>query len=120
MAKHRTIIYKSPPPPAKPPSAPPPPAAVNLLDSALKLVGVAVLVVGAITLAAPWLHQVERPAPVPAGWICWDVTRSTSTDSERSKHCSPQFGWRAVRLPDGGAVAVPDNADFDRRHYVRD
>jgi hypothetical protein len=89
-----------------------------VLDVAMKLCGVAVLVVGVITLATPWLHQAERPAPVPAGWVCMDVTWSTSAGSERSKHCAPQYGWRAVRLPDGGAVAIPDDAD--RRRWVHD
>jgi hypothetical protein len=86
---------------------------VNVLETMMRLVFVGVCIVGLVTLASPWLQRVERLA-VPPGWTCWDVTRSTSTESERSKHCSPQYGWRAVRLPDGGAVAVPD------WHYVRE
>jgi hypothetical protein len=112
------VIYKSPPPPPKPPPAPDPPPAWNALDVALKLCGVAVLVVGVITLAVPWLHRVERTEAVPAGWVCMDVTWSTSAGSQRSKHCAPQVGWRAVRLPGGGAVAVPDDADM--RRWVRE
>jgi hypothetical protein len=90
-----------------------------VLDVALKLCGVAVLVVGAITLAAPWLHRAERPLP-PPGWTCLSIERSTAAGRHHESRCDVEEGYHAWRSPRGEVVAVPDDAAPIGRRYVRD
>jgi hypothetical protein len=64
MAQHHHHHHKASPSPPAAPAKPP----ANLLDQLLQLVGVAVLVVGGVTLAMPWLpHRAERPAGARLG-----------------------------------------------------
>jgi hypothetical protein len=116
--KKRLVIYETPPP-SKPSAAPAAKPAESVLDSAIKLVGVAVLVVGVITLAAPWLRRLESPLP-PPGWTCWSVERSTSTGTQRDRRCDPAAGWHIERWEGVGRVAVPDIAEVERRHFVHE
>jgi hypothetical protein len=106
---------KSPTPPPPPPAKP----AENPLDFIIKLVAVAVFLVGVITLAGPWLRGATHPLP-PAGWVCWTVERSTSIGTQRDRRCDPAAGWHIERWEGVGRVAVPDIAEVERRHYVRD
>jgi hypothetical protein len=88
-----------------------------LLEQVVKLAAVTVFVVGVITLASPWLRKAaERQLP-PAGWICWDVTRSTLAGSRREGRCEPSRGWGQEHWDGVGDVAVPPPW---RRHWVRD
>jgi hypothetical protein len=104
--------HKQPAPPTPPPAKP----AESLPDFIIKLVAVAVFLVGAITLATPWLRGVAHPLP-PAGRVCWTVERSTSAGSRRDGHCDPADGWHVEDWPGAGRVSVPDRAWVIGRHY---
>ena len=115
MAKH--VHHYKPPPPPPPPSAPA--VKPDLLAELLQLAGGAVLVVGIITLAAPWVHQVRHPLP-PAGWVCWSIDRTTAAGTQHGSRCEPAAGWHVEHWPGGEQVAVPDVAAPVRRYPVRD
>jgi hypothetical protein len=108
--------HQPPAPPAPPPAAKP---AESLLDLVIKLVAVVIFVVGVLTLASPWVREARRQLP-PRGWVCWDVTRSTSSGSQQGSRCEPAVGWHVEHWPGGEQVAVPDVAAPARRHYVSD
>jgi hypothetical protein len=118
--KRRLVVYAAPAVPS-PPAAPAPKPAEGMLDFVIKLAAVGVFVVGAVTLASPWLPSVDREHPVPPpGWLCQHVTWSTSTGNQESRRCESAIGWHVERWPGVGRVAVPDVAEVERRHYVRD
>jgi hypothetical protein len=114
MSKRRpkVTIYKSAP-------APPPPAPAAKPDwfaEILRLVGLAVLAIGVITLAMPWVRQAALRLPDP-GVVCWHVERATSAGRERNSRCEPAPGWHAWQSPSAGLVVVPDDAEPVRRRY---
>ena len=118
--KRRLVVYAAPASSASPPAAPVMPAAAakpaeSMLDFVIKLAAVGVFVVGVATLASPWLRGSEhdRPLPPPPGWVCWQVTRNTSTGSQQSRRCQPSDGWHLERWPGVGRVAVPDIAEVE-------
>jgi hypothetical protein len=128
MTKHRRpklVIHAAPASTQAPAAASPSPAAgktggAKLFDGMIQLAAAAVFVVGAITLASPWLRRAEPSLTPRSGWTCYRIERETSTDRSRSSYCSLQDGWHAERWPDGSTVAVPDWAPILRRHYSRD
>jgi hypothetical protein len=89
-----------------------------MLDTVLKFAAFAACVVGLIT-AARWVDSIRHPLP-PPGWVCWSITRSTSTESQHDRSCEPAAGWHLEQWPSGATVAVPDQAPVLRRHSVRD
>jgi hypothetical protein len=111
--KQRIVIYKTPPPP---PAVPIKPGGVKLFDGMIQLAAAAVFVVGAITLASPWLRHTEPSLP-PPGWTCWSMTRSTAAGSEHSRRCRPSEGFHEEEWDGIGRVSVPPPW---RRRWVRD
>jgi hypothetical protein len=89
-----------------------------MLDTVLKFAAFAACVVGLIT-AAKWVDAVRHPLP-PAGWVCWQVTRSTSVGSRHDATCEPAEGWHLEDWPGVGKVSVPDDARPARRYPVQD
>jgi hypothetical protein len=106
------LRYHRPAPPP-PPAAPPPPDTFGFV---VRVAAIGAMVVG-IIVAARWIERQTRPA---AGWVCWDVARVTSEDTQRDRRCEPEEGWHIERWPDGTMVAVPDHAVVVRRYPVRD
>jgi hypothetical protein len=110
--KRRLVVYAAPASGVSPPAAPVKPAAAakpaeGLLDFIIKLAAVGVFVVGIATLASPWIRSSDRQHPLPpAGWTCWQVTRSTSTGSRESRRCEPSLGWHVEEWPGVGRVAA--------------
>jgi hypothetical protein len=101
---------------ASPAPAAPKDAETPLLDLVLKTAAVVVFVVGVIAVAN-WIDGLRKPAP---GWVCTEITRRTAADTQRRGYCEPAAGWHSEVWPGVGRVAVPDGAEVERRHYVRD
>jgi hypothetical protein len=119
--RQRLVVYASPPPASPKPAEPLKPAAAkpDLFDWLVKAVAIVIFGVGAVTIAAPWLHRAERPLP-QAGLVCWRIERSTSAGRTYDTGCEPAPGWHAERSPTAGLVVIPDDAEPVRRRYVRD
>lgn len=95
--------------PSAPPSPAPPAAKPDVLGQLMKLVAVAVLVVGVIKLALPWLREARLP---PAGWVCWSITRSTSADASMAD----RFKDSGAKDDPVGAEGIAADRCADRRH----
>jgi hypothetical protein len=105
-----------PQPPPKPPAPPQPPPGLTIGDTLWNVAVVTLVLIGVVAVAR-WLDGLSRP---PAGWVCWNVERSTSAGREHSTRCDLLDGWHAERWPDGTTVAVPDDARPLRRYPIRD
>jgi hypothetical protein len=109
--KNRVIIHKHAPPPAPPPAAK---SESRWVDALCELALVAGCIIGFVTVAV-WVDAAVHPLPAP-GWVCYRIERETAAGRQRGHRCSLLDGWHTERWPNGGTVAVPDEAP-GRRHY---